>query len=277
MPNLKFEDWWFETPFWGVTRHHQRQSLWAKNDGKHILLKIKGGEGTYSASLDDLERELSALHISIWPKAIPQTLFCRMYLCDFFIHGIGGSVYEEVGDNLFSKFFKLKPLTFGVVSATYLVNPEESRGLEAVTSHEEKILWWERALAKNPEYLFTKKADWERDLPSFMQSSFKNCLGNAYLRNLAESKAKWLGALQNPTYKTEASYKIKEINHVIYDGITEAIKALELGILDIEKVKERKEILSIREYPFFCYPQEVFIEMKEKVREAAHQETANQA
>lgn len=272
MPNLKFEDWWFETPFWGVNRH-QRHSLWAKNDGKHVILKIKGGDGTYSLSVDDLERELSVLNLSIWPKAIPQTLFCRMYLCDFFIHGTGGAVYEEVGDMLFTKFFKLKPLSFGVATATYLVSPEESRGLEAVSVREEKILWWERALAKNPEYLFTKKEAWEKELPSFMHPAFKECLNNAYLRNLAETKGKWLTALQNPTYKTEASYKIKEINHVLYDGLKEAIKALEKGLVDIEKVREPHEILSYREYPFFCYPPELFAEMKEKIREAAHQTT----
>ncbi len=269
MPNLKFENWWFEIPFWGVTRN-QRQSLWAKNDGKHIVLKIKGGDGTHSLAVDNLEQELSVLNLSIWPKAIPQTLFCRMYLCDFFIHGMGGAVYEEVGDALFTKFFKLKPLSFGVATATYLVDPEASRGLEEVARHEEQILWWERALAQNPEYLFTKREAWEKELPSFIQAGFKHCFANAYLRNLAETKGKWVTALQNPTYKTEASYKIKEINHVLYEGLAEATQALEKGLLDIEKVKQPRDVLSHREYPFFCYAPEVFTQMKEKIREMAH-------
>ncbi len=270
MPNLKFESWWFEIPFWGVTRN-QRHSLWAKNDGKHIVLKIKGGEGVYSLALDDLERELSVLRLFIWPKVIPQALFCRMYLCDFFVHGTGGSVYEEVADALFTKFFKLKPLSFGVATATYLVDPEASRGLEQVASHEEKILWWERALAKNPEYLFTKKEAWEKESPSFIQTGFKNCFNNPRLRGLAETKAKWVTALQNPAHKAEAASKIKAINQELYEGLTEAIQALEKGLLDIEKTKEPREILSFREYPFFCYAPEVFTRMKEKVREAAHQ------
>ena len=277
MPNLKFESWWFEIPFWGVTRHHQRHSLWAKNDGKHIILKIKGGNETYSLGIEELERELSVMHLSIWPKAVPQTLFCRMYLCDYFIHGTGGAVYEEVGDLLFTKYFKLKPLSFGVTTATYLASPEESRHLESVTSYEEKIQWWDRSLANNPEYLFTKKESWEKELPSFMHPSFKQCLGNAYLRNLSDSKVKWLAVLKDPVHRTEAAYKIKEINHVLYDGFTEALKVLEQGLVDIGKVKQTKEVLSFREYPFFCYPPETFPAMKEKVREAAHpvSETSN--
>jgi|GEM_PF-1077390 len=274
MPNLKFESWWFEIPFWGATKYHQRHSLWAKNDGKHITLKIKGGEGTYTLAVDELESELAKLNISLWPKAIPQTLFCRMYLCDFFIHGTGGAAYEEVGDSLFEKFFKLKPLSFGVASATYLVDPEGSQGIGLVLEHEEKILWWERALEKNPEYLFTRQDQWKKDLPSFMHASFKGVLENAYLRNLAETKGKWLSALQNPTYKTEASYKIKEINHVLYDGYTEPLKALEHGLLDVTKVKDTKEVLGFREYPFFCYPQESFTDMREKVLVAAHGDRA---
>jgi hypothetical protein len=270
MPNLKFESWWFEIPFWGVTQHKQRYSVWAKNDGKHIILKIKGGDGTYSLELNELEKELSAMRMSLWPKAIPQTLFCRMYLCDYFIHGTGGAAYEEVGDILFTKYFKLKPLSFGVATGTYLVEPEKIRGLEEVAGREERILWWERALAQNPEYLFTKKDAWEAELPSFMHPAFKLCLGNAYLRNLVETKMKWLSALQNPTYKTQAAYKIKEINHVLYEGYAEALQAMEKGLADIEKVKKPIDILSYREYPFFCYPQEMFPEMKDKIREAAH-------
>ncbi|HEY5040272.1 MAG TPA: hypothetical protein VIJ93_14495, partial [bacterium] len=86
LPNLKFENWWFEIPFWGVTKYHQRHSLLAKKDGKHFLLRTKGSDSTFTISLNDFQRDLGALPISLWPKAIPQTLFCRFYLCDYFIH-----------------------------------------------------------------------------------------------------------------------------------------------------------------------------------------------
>ncbi len=270
MPNLKFEDWWFEIPFWGATKYHQRHSLWAKNDGKHIVLKIKGGEGSYSLSLDDPQKELSALNISIWPKAIPQTLFCRMYLCDFFIHGTGGAVYEEVGDMIFSRYFRLKPLSFGVATGTYLVDPKESHGVDVVLTYEEKIAAWERALEKNPEYLFTKPEDWKRDLPSFMHPIFLETANNPGLRKLATEKERLISLLKDPAQRSQASKKIKEVNFALYDGYTDVLKALEKGLLDVGKVKDTKDVLSFREYPFFCYPPETFTDMKEKIRLAAH-------
>ncbi len=266
MPNLGFEDWWFEIPFWGITQYQQRHSLMAKNDGKHIVLKLRGTSGIYSADLTTLQNDLATLPILIWPKAIPQTLFCRLYLCDFFIHGLGGGWYEEVNDLIFRKALKIKPLAYGVVSATYLVEPEESQPLETITSHEKILEKWERNLEKNPEYLFTRQEKWEKELPAFMHPVFKQCLENGHLEKLAGEKKKWVALLSDPAQRPDASQKIKEINDELYDGCIEAVKILEVGLLDVSRVKEVKEVLSHREYPFFCFPKELFTQMKDKVR-----------
>jgi hypothetical protein len=271
MPNLKFEDWWFEIPFWGLTKYQQRHSLWAKKEGNHLILRIKGGDGTYSLNYDELHKELGTVAISIWPKAIPQTLFCRLFLCDYFIHGIGGSTYEEVGDLIFTKFFKLKPLSFGVASATYLVDPKESRAVEAILNHEAKIEWWGRALAQNPEYLFTRTEAWQKELPAFMHHAFNNCLNNPSLGKLAAEKERLVSLLSDPAQRADVSEKIKKINFDLYDGFTEALKTLEQGLLDVKTVKDTRDVLAYREYPFFCYPPEIFTDMKDKIMKAAHQ------
>ncbi len=78
---------------------------------------------------------------------------------------------------MFSKYFKLKPLSFGVATATYLVDPEESHGVEVVLAHEEKISGWERILEKNFRSTFSRsRKSGKRDLPGFMHpASFKKC------------------------------------------------------------------------------------------------------
>jgi len=277
MPNLKFENWWFEIPFWGVTKYHQRHSLYAKKDGKKLILKIKGGDGTYPLDQEDMQRQLGVLNISLWPKAIPQTLFCRMYLCDFFIHGVGGSSYEEVGDSLFKKIFKANPPAYGVVSATYLVDPEESRSMEVILLKEAKIEWWGRALAQNPEYLFTKAESWQKELPVFMLPKFKDCYNNEKLKKLASEKIQCLEGLKDPAKRPEASAKLKQVNFALYDSYTEIIKTLEQGLLDIGKLKQTKEVLGGREYPFFCFSPQTFADMKDKIRSAAHVEVEKAA
>ncbi len=266
LPNLKFENWWFEIPFWGVTKYNHRQSLWAKDDGKHLVLKIKGGEGTFQASHENLKGELMTLPIKVWPKALPQTFFCRMYLCDFFIHGIGGSAYEEVNDLFIEKVLGIKPPAFGTATATWLVEPKDSEALDKVAGFEDKILSWERILEKNPEYLFLKAEAWKTELPAFMHSAFLACLNNAPLAAKAAEKGKWVELLKNPARKAEASLRIKDINSILSEGLTEVMKVVLKGKLEIEQVKQSRDVLSYRKYPYFCYSSEAFLELKAKVR-----------
>jgi hypothetical protein len=268
MPNLRFEDWHFELPFWGTTKDHRRDSLWAKTDGKTISLKIKGLVGHFTFHIDDLKKELSASSLKIWPKAIPQTLFCRMYLCDFFIHGIGGGAYEEVGDLFFKKTTMIDPPAYGVTSATYLVDDKESEGLDVIVNHEKIMGLWKRALEQNPEYLFTRETDWKRDLPAFIRGYFEKCSQIAALRKLADEKKNILNLLKDPVKKSEAAKRIKELNGELYAGYAEIITALEQGILDTQAVKETRDVLAFREYPFFCFGEEVFLDMKEKIKRA---------
>ncbi|MFC1782974.1 hypothetical protein ACFL02_05250, partial [Planctomycetota bacterium] len=72
------------------------------------------------------------------PKAVPLTLFVRLFLADWFIHGVGGALYEDITDNLINNYFKLKPLTFGVVTATVrlpLIKPKNHDDDIAALNH----------------------------------------------------------------------------------------------------------------------------------------------
>ena len=46
------------------------------------------------------------------------TLFSRFLLGDMFIHGIGGSKYDELGDEIARRFFGIEPPAFLTVSLT---------------------------------------------------------------------------------------------------------------------------------------------------------------
>ena len=65
---------------------------------------------------------------------------------------------------------------------------KESEGLDVIVNHEKILGLWERALEQNPEYLFTREADWKRDVPAFMHGSFEKCLLNENLKKLADEK-----------------------------------------------------------------------------------------
>jgi hypothetical protein len=52
------------------------------------------------------------------PRALTLTLFARVCLGDFFIHGIGGGKYDEVTDDIIRNYFGIEPPAYQVLSAT---------------------------------------------------------------------------------------------------------------------------------------------------------------
>lgn len=55
---------------------------------------------------------------SLRPRALTLTLFARLCLGDFFIHGIGGGKYDEVTDRIIRDYFGIEPPAYQVLSAT---------------------------------------------------------------------------------------------------------------------------------------------------------------
>ncbi len=52
------------------------------------------------------------------PKALLLTMFTRLFLCDLFIHGVGGGGYDQVTDGIIRRYFGIEPPRFVVASLT---------------------------------------------------------------------------------------------------------------------------------------------------------------
>ena len=63
-------------------------------------------------------RELPARSVRLRTRALTTTLFSRFLLGDLFIHGIGGAKYDELGDEIARRFFRVEPPGFLTVSMT---------------------------------------------------------------------------------------------------------------------------------------------------------------
>lgn len=126
-PNLARHDTWLETPFWcwqpGDT--HRRRLMTrvtptgiAISDGGTLECEwaIDADSG-----LEHIASKLGTLQnagLRIRPSAISTTLFVRSFLADLFVHGIGGSKYDEVTDALMADFFGIAPPPYLTLSAT---------------------------------------------------------------------------------------------------------------------------------------------------------------
>ena len=78
-----------EAPFWERTSNGRRKPASAESDPR-----------------------------SLRPRALTLTLFARVCLGDFFIHGIGGGKYDEVTDAIIRDYFGIDPPAYQVLSAT---------------------------------------------------------------------------------------------------------------------------------------------------------------
>jgi hypothetical protein len=79
------------------------------------------------------------------PRALTLTLFARLCLGDFFIHGIGGGKYDEVTDAIIRDYFGLEPPAYQVLSATLHLPlpafPDAEAKVQALTRYLRHAHW----------------------------------------------------------------------------------------------------------------------------------------
>lgn len=120
---------WLEAPFW-VWRAQtpRRRALMARQRGRTMELRIAGEddvlcelplnpEAEACCAVERL-RELPARSVRLRTRALITTMYSRLLLGDLFIHGIGGSKYDELGDEIMRRFLGIEPPGFLTVSMT---------------------------------------------------------------------------------------------------------------------------------------------------------------
>src|SRR5262249_26712737 len=66
-------------------------------------------------------RDLERHGLKVRPRALTNTLFARLFLCDLFVHGIGGGKYDGLTDEIVRLFYGIEAPEFLVLSATLLL------------------------------------------------------------------------------------------------------------------------------------------------------------
>ena len=85
------------------------------------------------------------------PRALTLTLYVRRMLADFFLHGLGGGLYDEVTDDIARRFFDRELPPYGVFTLTSRLPlsgyPTTPADLRAAVRHERDKIW-------NPQRFF---------------------------------------------------------------------------------------------------------------------------
>jgi hypothetical protein len=265
VPNLAVEEGWLETPFWTVMPERGRETLWVKHGSGGVLLSSGRDGEVFHWDVGGGGEALAGAPWRLWPKALPQSLYTRLFLADFFIHGLGGGFYEPVNDLFLEELGLGLGAPFGVVSATLWLSPDEMEKIQNQLEKMERIPYWRRALEKNPEYLLQRQGDWIRELPLSLTKACLEASATPSFNEAVRVKAELLEALKDPKRRAEAGGGVKEWNSFWAERFAPLYASFEASQGGLEALKDRRKALSYRLYAFFCYSPGRFATLKESV------------
>jgi len=125
IPNLYVDGNRVELPIWIFDERGIRHRLYVRDhaDRLQVLAGDQVVESYAPADLQTWSRAESRLlelttAYRIRPRALSFTIWARLFLSDFFIHGIGGAKYDRIADGIIREYFGIEPPEFCCVSAT---------------------------------------------------------------------------------------------------------------------------------------------------------------
>lgn len=190
VPELQVDEEWIEAPFWIFSQADPRRlPLFISKENRRRLRAggIQGHDGWQTQlpnawpqeGFDQVpaafDEKLGAIHIR--PRAIMTTTFARLFLCDLFIHGVGGAKYDLFTNALIQRFLQINPPIFAAATATFrLPLPVTTIDNDALRRHDlarrELLYHPEIAVQRNPAQfspavhaLCARKQELVRDLP----------------------------------------------------------------------------------------------------------------
>jgi len=184
------------------------------------------------------------------PKAVTLTLFTRLFLADWFVHGIGGALYENITDHILNEYYKIENLRFGVSTATMTLPI-----FEHTNNITESIAELKHNLQKakhNPE-IFINEYLINKEPVNSLLAEKKRLVQTAKDRSLP------------PETRKSAFISIFGVNKKLAKYAGEKIQSLDKKIKLVQNRIQSGQILNYREYFFGLFPEEILKNMTQKI------------
>lgn len=153
-------DMW-EMPFWIVQPGCQRRPLYVKNGSNTlsidktnkygICLIVPKTDSSPRITPAELSTLLKSCQIELRPRALTLTIFARVFLADYFIHGIGGAYYDLVADNFIRHFYGMSPPAYACTSATMHLHSGSIPSVTQIKENLKHLEYQQRDLQYNPQ------------------------------------------------------------------------------------------------------------------------------
>ncbi len=242
MPNLAASEGWIETPFWlWNPADPQRQGVFVRLLGNQLELSDRKSFTatlpTESALAMEMLIEWEAQGIKLRTRALATTLFARLLLADLFIHGIGGAKYDQVTDEICSRFFGFRLPAYATVSGTLRLpidSPPERRS--SIRELRQEL----RQQRFHPERFVN-----EMNIPSAQVSRVEQAL--------AEKKS-WLNQPKTKGNAAERHHAITAVNRNLQPYLKSRREIVEREIAAAKLAEANQRLRNSREYAYCLFP-----------------------
>jgi len=249
LPDLIKEDDWIETPLWIWTpADPMRRPLFARSTTAGIELSDRG---TWQGALptgSKREIELALRQLDDWEqqgiklrtRALITTLYARLLLADTFIHGIGGAKYDQVTDDLCSRFFGCLPPEFITISGTLRL-PIEHTSISPTLPRElrrslRELRFHPEAQLNSDEFAAAERAEIER---------------------WRKQKTDWIHTSKTAENAAVRHAKIAAANQALQAWLLPQQEQIESRLTTAIAQTRKNQLLESREHPFCLFPHDV--------------------
>jgi hypothetical protein len=268
MPNLKKlgrHGLITESPLWIFTANQARKPLFVRQEDKYLIIANEQTE-LYKLPIDSLtdpqtgpQRLLSSLNqhnLQIQPRALTLTTFARLFLADYFIHGIGGTIYDQVTDLFIRAFYQIAPPAFACTSATLFLPLGEFNQPNRTKEQITKLKQQQRDQNFNPQrYLPAHKTD--HTLTTLLEQRNHAIQTSEQLRDSHASAE----------LRRQNFCQIHHLNQQIKKYIPTSEPPFSEKLSQLEKQLQQSQIAHNREFPFALFsPEQLTLLTKQLVK-----------
>jgi hypothetical protein len=242
VPDLAADADWLELPFWiWETSKSKRRRLLVRVAGNGSIA-LKMGQGPVVAEIPNAAdcnheafRELEARGVKIRTRALMTTMFARLFLCDLFIHGLGGAMYDEITDDIIRQFLRIEPPRFIVLSGSLRLPFRCSPGDVAEARRLRRL---SRDLRWNPDRHLARAANDEM------------------ARGLTKEKAQWISfEAEGPAQRRDRFRHLRHLNGLMQPFVSDEAACIGQELALCERQVEFERALCDRDFAFCLYPE----------------------
>jgi hypothetical protein len=242
-PHLAADADWLEAPFWLWSRGDpRRRRAMVRRAGDELVIS-DGGQVEFRLPRHDSAEAVARLaglaerSIKLRTRALITTMWARLFLSDLFLHGIGGSKYDQLTDEIVRRFFGGQPPRYATASATLLLPISPWSGKPGASRDE---------LTRNKQRLRELEFHPER----FADSLELTSEARETVQQVAAEKKAWVATPPDRENAKKRCHGIRQANQSLQPFVQPLRELCLRESADLSRRAAAEVVLASREYSF---------------------------